>query len=107
MTLTATETLVAPVAATDRRATLAAAARMAATTAFYGAVILSPFRARFYLDERDVPPVFTDYTDILLFWNQIFVVAVDPHRLFVRPPLDQDAPVALLQDAVVQHAGRD
>ena len=109
MTLTATETLVAPVAATDRRATLAAAARIAATTAFYGAVILSPFRARFYLDERDVPPVFTDYTDILLFWNQIFVVAVlalwalslllQPRRIDLAPLLIR-IPVAIIAVAV-------
>lgn len=57
------------------RATLADAARPAARLAFAALIILSPFRARIDLDTRPVPPLYGDYTDFLLFWSDIALVA--------------------------------
>jgi hypothetical protein len=39
------------------------------------AIVLSPFRARIILESRALPPVFGDYRDFLLFWNEVFVFA--------------------------------
>ena len=109
MRLAAIDSLAAPFAATDRRAALAAATRTAATLAFYGAIVLSPFRARIVLDERPVPPIFGDYTNLLLFWNEILVVAVLvlwaasllllPRRIDLGPLLIR-LPVAVIAIAV-------
>ena len=57
------------------RATLADAARPAARLAFAALIILSPFRARIDLVDRPVPPLYGDYTDFLLFWSDIALVA--------------------------------
>lgn len=58
----------------QRRAGLATLASHAGLVALSVAVILSPFRARLFVSERPLPPVFTDYTDLLFFWNQLFIV---------------------------------
>jgi hypothetical protein len=76
MRLAAIDVFAAPLAATDRRAALATATRTAALVAFYGAVAISPFRARIVLDERNVPPIFGDYTHLLLFWSAVLVIGV-------------------------------
>lgn len=46
-----------------------------ARTAFGVAVVLSPFRARVELVERPEPPIYGDFTDILVFWSDFAVVA--------------------------------
>jgi O-antigen ligase len=62
--------------ATDRRASLATAVRVAAGLTLSAAIVLSPFRARFYIEERRIAPIFSDYTDLILFWSGIVVIAV-------------------------------
>jgi hypothetical protein len=57
------------------RATLADAARPAARLAFAALIVLSPFRARVELVARPMPPLYGDYTDFLLFWSDIALVA--------------------------------
>ena len=109
MRLTAIGSLTAPLTATDRRAALAASTRTVAILGFYGAVVLSPFRARIILDERNVPPIFGDYTDILLFWNELLVIGVlalwgvslllQPRRIDFGPLLIR-VPVAIIALAV-------
>ena len=76
MRLAATEWLTAPLLAADRREALAAATRAVASLALSGAIVLSPFRARIFVDERPLPPVFGDYTNLVLFWSEIFVIAL-------------------------------
>ncbi len=51
-------------------------AATAAGLALSGAIVLSPFRARILLSERPLPPVFADFRDLLLFWNELFVIGV-------------------------------
>ncbi|MGH2468068.1 MAG: O-antigen ligase family protein, partial [Candidatus Limnocylindrales bacterium] len=45
------------------------AAQIAARFAFAATVVLSPFRARIELLARPSPPVYGDFTDVLLFWS--------------------------------------
>jgi O-antigen ligase len=87
------------------------------------AIVLSPFRARIFVEERPLPPVFGDYTAILVFWCQVFVIGVlmlwaaslllQPRRIdfgplllrvpvamlavmvFLAVPLSEDRPLAL------------
>lgn len=56
--------------AIDRRA-LANVARQGAWLGFAALVVLSPFRARIELMPRRTVPVYSDYTDFLLFWSDI------------------------------------
>jgi O-Antigen ligase len=74
--LTATSLLPNSFVTAERRTELAALSRTAALFALGGAIVLSPFRARIVLDARPLPPVYSDYRDFLLFWNEIFVVGV-------------------------------
>ncbi len=60
--------------ASDRTA-LADAARPLSRVAFAALVILSPFRARFELAARPSPPVYGDYTNFLIFWSDIALLA--------------------------------
>lgn len=109
MRLTAAPAIAAPAVHTDRRAAVAALTRTAAMGTFYAAVVLSPFRARILIDERNVPPIFTDYTNLILYWNQILVIAVlglwalslliQPRRIDLAPLLIR-IPVALIAVAV-------
>jgi O-Antigen ligase len=96
-------------ATTERRVELAALSRTAALFALSGAIVLSPFRARIVLDARPLPPVFSDYRDFLLFWNEILIIAVLAFwglSLFLRPkridlgPLLITVPVVILASAV-------
>jgi putative inorganic carbon (HCO3(-)) transporter len=109
MRLATIEGVTAPMAASDRRAAVVTALRAAARMTFYGAVILSPFRARIMLEERNVETVFSDYTDILLFWSSVVVLAVlglwlisllvQPRRVDLGPLLIR-VPVAMIAIAV-------
>ena len=86
------------------------ASRTAAHLALAGAIVLAPFRARIVLDERPLPPVFGDYTNFLLFWSELLVIAVlvfwaaslllAPRRLDFGPLLVR-VPVAVIASAVV------
>ena len=53
---------------------LADLAAAAAGWAFATAVVLSPFRARIVLAARPSPPVYADFTDVLLFWSEAAVL---------------------------------
>ena len=57
------------------RAALADSARAAARLAFAALIVLSPFRARIELLARPTPPIYGDFTDILLFWSDIALLA--------------------------------
>ena len=57
------------------RARVADGAAMGARIAFIALVVLSPFRARIDLLARPDPPVYGDFTDVLLYWSDIALVA--------------------------------
>ncbi|HVA86966.1 MAG TPA: O-antigen ligase family protein [Candidatus Saccharimonadales bacterium] len=57
------------------RAALAESARPAARLAFAALIVLSPFRARIELLARPAPPIYGDFTDFLVFWSDIALVA--------------------------------
>ena len=105
MRLAALDVRAAPLSATDRRSAVATAVRTAARLTFYGAVVLSPFRARFMLEERNIEPIFSDYTDIFLAWSSVVVLAVlglwlvsllvQPRRIDLGPLLIR-VPVAVI-----------
>jgi len=57
------------------RAALADSAQPAARLAFAALIVLSPFRARIELLARPTPPIYGDFTDILLFWSDIALIA--------------------------------
>jgi putative inorganic carbon (HCO3(-)) transporter len=61
-------------AAVDRSA-LSARSRQAAFLAFAAVIVVSPFRARIDLVARPTVPVYGDFTDFLLFWSDIAVLA--------------------------------
>src|SRR5690606_37086980 len=96
-------------AARPHRLAAAAVARQGAFLAVCGVVVLSPFRARIVLEERPVPAIFRDYTDLLLFWNEILILVaiglwllgllLQPRRIDAGPALIA-LPVALLAVAV-------
>lgn len=58
-------------AARQRTASLGDLARIAARAAFAVLLVLSPFRAQIELLARPIPPVYSDFTDLLLFWSDI------------------------------------
>jgi O-antigen ligase len=60
--------------AADRRTRLAAILRRLAWFAFSVLIVISPFRARIELIARPTPPVYGDFTDILLFWSDVAVL---------------------------------
>ena len=103
--LTATGAAAAEPLARDR-AELVERIRLAARLALAGAIVLSPFHARIVLDARPLPPVFHDYRDLMLFWNEILVIAVlalwalslviRPRKLDLGPLLLRLPVVALL-----------
>ena len=105
MRLAATEWLTAPLAAADRRESLAVIARAAAAAALNIAIVLSPFRARIFVEERPLPPVFGDYTAFLVFWCQVFIAVLlalwtvslllQPRRIDFGPLLVR-VPVAII-----------
>jgi hypothetical protein len=74
--LTVSEAGVSLLLTGETKEALADLSRAAARLAFAGVIVLSPFRARILLDERPLPPVFGDYRNYLLFWNEIFILAV-------------------------------
>ncbi len=57
------------------REAVAEVARGTALVMLSVAIVLSPFRARIVLESRGVPPVYSDYRDLLLFWNEIAILA--------------------------------
>ena len=57
------------------RRRLSLAARALARMALGAMIVVLPLRYRFVLAARPVPPVYGDYTDILLFWSDIFLLA--------------------------------
>ena len=57
------------------RSRVADGAALGARLAFVALVILSPFRARIDLLARPDPPVYGDFTDILLYWSDIALAA--------------------------------
>jgi putative inorganic carbon (HCO3(-)) transporter len=57
------------------RVALSVRARQAAFVAFAITIVLSPFRARIELVTRPTVPVYGDFTDFLLFWSDIAVLA--------------------------------
>lgn len=60
--------------AADRRTRLAAILRRLAWFAFSVLIVISPFRARIELIARPTPPVYGDFTDILLLWSDVAVL---------------------------------
>src|SRR5574341_1872019 len=54
---------------------LSLAARVLARMALGAMIVSLPLRYRFVLAARPAPPVYGDYTDILLFWSDIFLLA--------------------------------
>ncbi len=76
MALTKVSSLSESLLTAERRTELAATAAAAAGLALSGAIVLSSFRARILLSERPLPPVFGDFRDLLLFWNELFVIGV-------------------------------
>jgi O-antigen ligase len=81
---------------------LSMAARVLARLALGAMIVALPLRYLFVLAARPVPPVYGDYTDILLFWSDVFLLgtlglwllslALQPRRLsfgprFLRWPL--------------------
>ncbi len=69
--------------------------RILARFALSATIVLIPFRYRFVLQSRPLPPVYTDYTDLLLFASDIFLIAtlvvwalslaLEPRRLTTGP----------------------
>jgi putative inorganic carbon (HCO3(-)) transporter len=57
------------------RTALSLRLRQAAFLAFAVAVVFSPFRARIELRARPTTPVYGDFTDFVLFWSDIAVLA--------------------------------
>ena len=83
---------------TDRRSAAATLTRQAALAGFGVAIVSSPFRARFLLQARPLPPVFGDYTNLLLYWNEALVLGVFALwalSLLLRPRRVDFGPVAL------------
>jgi hypothetical protein len=74
MTMTAT-TIPTAGAMSSLRVSVATGLRQLAFVTLNAGIVLSPFRARFLLEERRLPFVFQDYTDLLLFWNEIVLLA--------------------------------
>ena len=58
------------------RPALADAARPLSRLAFASLVVLSPFRARIELAARPTPPVYGDYTDFVVLWSEVALLAV-------------------------------
>ena len=54
---------------------VATLARRGAWLGFVALVVLSPLRARFQLMSRPTVPVYSDFTDFLLFWSDIAAIA--------------------------------
>jgi hypothetical protein len=57
-----------------RRAALAETTQAVARLGLALTIVLSPFRARIELLVRPSPPVYADFTDVLLFWSDIAVL---------------------------------
>ncbi len=110
MALTRVSSLSESLLTTERRTELAALAATAAGLALSGAIVLSPFRARILLSERPLQPVFGDFRDFLLFWNELLVIGVlvlwgaslllQPRRVEFGPLLVR-IPVIVLASAII------
>ena len=57
-----------------RRAAVAETTRAVARVAFAATIVLSPFRARVDVLARPIPPVYGDFTDVLLAWSDVAVL---------------------------------
>jgi len=59
----------------DARRVIAESAQAMARLAFGALIVLSPFRARIELATRPTPPVYGDYTDFLLTFSDVVLIA--------------------------------
>lgn len=69
--------------------------RAVARLALSATIVVIPFRYRFLLSARPLPPIYKDYTDVLLFISDVFLMAtlvlwllslaLEPRRLTIKP----------------------
>jgi hypothetical protein len=100
------ETVAISSASEALRAAAAEALRPLTKAALAGVIVLSPFRARMVLDHRPVGTVYGDYTDLILFWSDVALIAllafwaasllIQPRRVWFGPNLVRWPAAALL-----------
>jgi O-antigen ligase/polysaccharide polymerase Wzy-like membrane protein len=105
MRIAATGQIAQPITVVGWRESVASAVRLLALASLSVAIVLSLFRARIFAEARPDPGIFSDYTDYLVFWSQVFVAVtlglwlisllVQPRRIDFGPWLIS-IPVAVL-----------
>jgi hypothetical protein len=76
MRVSIAETIPARPAIVFNRTNAAAAVLALSRVALGILIVLSPFRARIVLDQRTVGTIYGDYTDLLVFWSDVSLLAV-------------------------------
>ena len=74
--LLAADAMALPALSEQRREAVLAAVRLLTQVAFGTLIVLSPFRARWELAARPDATVYGDYTDFLLYWSDVALIAV-------------------------------